>query len=333
MSTKFLTVNEDLTVKEVMVHITKMAHTVDYISIIYITKNTKLVGYIKLKDLIVARANEKIADIMVKRFVTAMASDDKEYVSKIMKETNESSIAIIDQLNRIIGIITYDDLMDIIELEYEEDYTKFAAISDKEIDKDSSNLSNSIKSRLPWLLILLGLSIITSIILSIFESKLSVSGNGAIILASKLAVYLPLILGMSGNTGTQSLAVMIRYLTNSDELNISKMKKHLLREFNTGVFQGIIIGILIILMINLTTFIRFGSIESNNLTYSLVIGLSVFIALTISTTMGAVIPLIINSLKIDPAVASGPFITTLSDIITLSIYYSISLTILLPLFI
>ncbi len=331
MSDSFLTVDIDNTVKETMTHITKEAHLVDYISIIYITQKSKLIGYLRLKDLIVARANELITDIMETRFPKALPTDNKESVANVMAETNESSIPIVNESNMIMGIITHDDLIDIIALSEEEDYTKFAAISDTDIDLESGKLRNSIKSRLPWLTILLGLSLVTSLILSFFSQKLSGS-NGAILLASKLAIYLPLILGMAGNTGTQSLAVMIRYLTKNEEIDKTKIRIHLYRELRAGVLQGLIIGVLIFGMINLSTFVAQGSVDSRNLIYATVTASSIFIALSVSTILGAIIPLLMTKAKIDPAVASGPFITTVSDIITLSIYYSVSLLILLPLF-
>jgi len=137
---------------------------------------------------------------------------------------------------------------------------------------------------------------------------------------------------MAGNTGTQSLAVMIRYLTKNEEVEAEQIRYHLSRELRTGFSQGFIIGILILGMINLTNLLTKGALTDVDIIYSLVTGGSVFIALSVSTIMGATIPLLMTKLKIDPAVASGPFITTVSDIITLSIYYSVSLLILLPLF-
>ncbi len=331
MSDSFLTIPITASVKEAMVHVTENAHNVDYISIMYVTEGKKLAGYLKLKDLIVARANEMIQDIMETRFPKVLPSEDKESVANIMQETSESSLPIVNEEDEIVGIITHDDLMDIIATVEEEDYTKFAALSDTEIDIENSNLKRSVRSRLPWLTILLGLSMITSMILSFFEHRLSGNG-GSLLLASRLAVYLPLILGMAGNTGTQSLAVMIRYLTKNEEANADQIKYHLSRELRTGLSQGFIIGLLIFGMVNLTTLITQGAIASLDLTYATVTSGSVFIALSVSTLLGALIPFVMTKLKIDPAVASGPFITTVSDIITLSIYYSVSLIVLLPLF-
>ncbi len=330
MSDSFLTVDVHFSVKQAMVHVTQNAHEVDYISILYVTDNQRLVGYLKLKDLIVARAEEKIEEIMETRIAKALPHENKESVALMMQETNESSIPIVNENDQILGIITHDDLMDIIALQEEEDYTKFAAVIDTEIDIEKANLKKSVKSRLPWLSILLGLSMVTSIILSLFEHHLDI--NDGALLGSRLAVYLPLILGMSGNTGTQSLAVMIRYLTKNEDIDSQQIRYHLFREVRTGISQGFIIGSLIFGMIIITRLITSGSILSLDLTYAGVTAVSVFIALSVSTTLGALIPLLMAKRKIDPAVASGPFITTVSDIITLSIYYSISMLILLPLF-
>ncbi len=332
LTDSFLKINNDINVKNAMKIVTTKAHDVDYISIIYvIDKNNCLEGYIKLKDLIVARGDEQISDIAKTRFPKVYPNDDKEYVASLMQETSESSIPVIDEDGHLEGIVTHDDLMDIISLAKEEDYTKFAGLGEVEINLNANTLKKSVKSRLPWLSILLGLSMITSIILSIFENFLS-GPNGSTLLLSRLAVYMPLILAMAGNTGTQSLAVMIRYLSTNQELEKAKIKKHLLRELKTGIVQGIIIAVLIFLMINITFYIVNNSFESRNIIYSLVVAFSVLLALFISTSLGAIIPLVMNKLKIDPAVASGPFITTISDIVTLSIYYSISLAILLPVF-
>jgi magnesium transporter len=181
------------------------------------------------------------------------------------------------------------------------------------------------------LTILLGLSLFTSIILSVFESSFTGS-DGAKLLAAKLAVYLPLILDMSGNTGTQSLAVMIRYLTKNKDIDNQRIKNHVLREFRTGIFNGLLIGTLVFLMIAVTTVISNQGLSGRNLIYAFVASGSIAFSLVVSTTLGALVPLIMFKLKKDPAVASGPFITTISDIITLTIYYSISLLVLLPLF-
>jgi len=182
LTDSFIVLNADLSVKEAMKVVTNKAHEVDYISIIYcIDTNGVLLGYIKLKDLIIARANEILRDIIKERFPKVYPSDDKEYVAKLMQDTSESSIPVINEEGKIEGIITHDDIMDIISLAAEEDYTKFAGLGEVDIDIETITLKKSVKARLPWLMILLFLSMITSIILSLFEGSFTGSENAKIL--------------------------------------------------------------------------------------------------------------------------------------------------------
>jgi magnesium transporter len=178
-------------------------------------------------------------------------------------------------------------------------------------------------------MILMMLSMVTSLILSVFDARLSMTSPGAR-LASQLAVFLPLILGMAGNTGTQSLAVTIRYLSKNESTESNVLKKMIYRELKTGIFQGVLIGIIVFGMILLNRYAGQNLLESLDYIYALATATSILLALFISTTLGALIPMFMYRIGRDPAVASGPFITTISDIITLSVYYAIGMSILLP---
>lgn len=330
MSNSFIELSKSMTVKEAMRKVTSVAGETDYISILYVLEKKHLVGYLKLKQLIIARASQTIGEIMETRMVSVQATDDKESAAQLLTEYGISSIAIVDQDNHLIGIATHDDLMDVISEAKSEDYRKFAALVADDEALKSDNIIKNVKNRLPWLAILLGLSLLTSVILGLFEHQLTGS-VGAMTLAASLAIYLPLILDMSGNTGTQSLAVMIRYLTkNKQDLNKQEMKQHIKRELFTGITQGFFIGIMIMGIILLTRWASRGSLDQVAFMTAIVTSGSICVALIVSTVNGAMIPLVMNHFKIDPAVASGPFITTISDIITLTLYYSISLAILLP---
>ncbi|NLF48335.1 MAG: magnesium transporter [Acholeplasmataceae bacterium] len=333
MSNSFIRLTCAMTVREAMKKVVAIAGDTEYISIIYVVDEHQLVGYLKLKTLIIARAEEKIADIMETRLFYAHPGDDKEDVALMMQEYGESSMAIVDDTEHLVGIVTHDDLMDIISDTKSEDYARFAGLADGDIDLKTDTVLDSVKNRLPWLSVLLLLSMGTSLILSLFEGSMTASA-GAILLSSKLAVYLPLILDMAGNSGTQSLAVMIRYLTGGKpELTRKTMGKYLFREVGTGILQGALIGILVFLLVLLTNWITTGILaDHRSLLTGIVTGFALWLTLTISTILGAVIPLGLDRMKIDPAVASGPFITTITDIIALSIYYAISLAILLPLY-
>lgn len=329
LNDSYLTVDINDTVKQAMKHVTSNAHDTDYISIIYIVQNLELKGYVRLKDLLAARANERMIDIMENRFPHVLINDDVETVAKVMQETKESSIPIMDESFHLQGVVTHDDLLEIIAMVEEEDYTRFAGLSDFDEDINTLSIKQSVKSRLPWLAILLLLSMVTSSILSIFDSRLSMSGP---LLAARLAVFLPLILDMAGNTGTQSLAVTIRYLSKNEEIERAMIKKMIMREFKTGIVQGLLIGVIVFGMILLTNYWNQSTLVKIDYIYAVVTSMSILVALIVSTTLGGFIPLLLNRFKIDPAVASGPFITTVSDIITLSIYYAIGMSILLPLY-
>lgn len=330
MSNSFIELSKSMTVKEAMKKVTTVAAETDYISILYVLEKKHLVGYLKLKQLIIARASETIGDIMESRMVSVQATDDKESAAQLLTEYGLSSIAIVDSDNHLIGIATHDDLLDVISEAKSEDYRKFAALVADDEALKSDNIIKNVKNRLPWLAILLGLSLLTSVILGLFERQLTGS-LGAMTLAASLAIYLPLILDMSGNTGTQSLAVMIRYLTkNKQELTRKALKQHITRELYTGITQGFLIALMVMVIMVLTRFVSKGSLDPKAWVTALVTSASICVALIVSTVNGAIIPLVMNQFKIDPAVASGPFITTVSDIITLTLYYSISLAILLP---
>jgi magnesium transporter len=329
LNDSYLTVQIDDSVKKVMKYVTQNAHDTDYISIIYVVENLELKGYVRLKDLITARANELMSDVMETRFPHVLINDDVETVANMMQETKESSIPIIDESFHLQGIVTHDDLLEIIAMIEEEDYTRFAGLSDFDQDINTLSIKQSVKSRLPWLSILLILSMVTSSILSLFDSRLSVSGP---LLAARLAVFLPLILDMAGNTGTQSLAVTIRYLTKNDQVDRKMIRSIILREFKTGIVQGILIGFIVFGMILLTSYWTNDVLVRIDYIYALVTSISIIVALIVSTTLGGFIPLLLDRFKIDPAVASGPFITTVSDIVTLCIYYAIGMSILLPLY-
>ncbi|MFH0993190.1 MAG: magnesium transporter [bacterium] len=331
MSNSFIELGVSMKVTDAMKKVTSVAGETEYISILYVVDRQKLVGYLFLKQLILARAQQTIGDIMETRVIAARPHDDKETVARMIQDYGHSSLPIVDEENRMVGIVTHDDLMDIIADIKSEDYAKFAALSAEEIAIETESVAVSVKSRLPWLFILVGLSMVSSIILSVFESRMSAAG--AFLLAANLAIYLPLLLDMSGNSGTQSLAVMIRYLTTrKNTLTRLQIRRQLIREIGTGVVEGLAIGAIVFAVSFVVAIVRSGwPADPAILTLGIVTAGSIAITLMVATFLGAFVPLVMVWLKKDPAVASGPFITTIADIITLTIYYTVSLAVLLPL--
>ena len=314
MTTEYIEININDTVEKAMKKLIKQAVEAATLNTIYITdsKNT-LVGTLSLREMILARKGQLIKDIMNSRIISVQTSLDQEDVADIFKDYDFTSLPVVDKLNRMLGIITVDDIIDVIEEEASEDYSRLAAISDVEIDSDTETIWMSAKKRLPWLLVLSVLGFATSTIIAQFEGTLSA--------VPTIALFMPMILGMAGNTGTQALAVTVRGLNNDEFDDKSQIRKHLLREIGTGLLNGVIIGII---LFGVT--LLFLTLTKNPQAFEItqVVSLSIVVSLAASTLSGALIPIVINSFKIDPAVASGPFVTMVVDIIALSVYFSLA---------
>jgi magnesium transporter len=314
MNTEFIEIHESDTVEKAMKKLIDQAVDAESINILYIVDdNDILLGTLSLREMILARKGQIIKNIMNKRIISVKTSMDQEDVADIFKDYDFTSLPVVDTLNRMLGIITIDDIVDIIEEEAVEDYSRLAAISDAEIDADTETVWMSAKKRLPWLLILSILGFLTSTIIAQFADTLAA--------VPTIALFMPMILGMAGNTGTQSLAVTVRGLNNGEFDDKSSVRKHLLRELGTGLLNGVLIGIILFVV----TYI-FLTIMNNPdaLKITEVVSLSILASLTFSTLLGALMPIVINSFKIDPAIASGPFVTMINDILALTVYFTLA---------
>ncbi len=333
MSTNYIELPASMSVKDAMRKVTAIAGDTEYISILYVVDKQRLVGTLKLKDLIVARAAQTIADVMDRRFASARPEEDKETVARRMQDYGESSMPILDENGKLLGILTHDVMIDIISEVHSEDYGRLAGLGSADLEDQTETTFSAVKSRLPWLALLLGLSFLSSLVLSLFAGAFP-DAPGAGLLAANLAVYLPLILDMSGNTGTQSLAVMIRFLIeNPDSLERKTVGIHLRREWFSGMIQALLLGILTFGIVCFTEALSTGmQLDSRTLLFATVTAFAIFVALAMANLLGALIPLLMAKLKFDPAVASGPFITTVADLVSLTLYYSISLLLLLRLY-
>ena len=314
MTTSYIEVDVNDTVEQAMKKMIAQAVEAETINVIYITNDSnKLLGLMSLREMILARKGQMIKDVMNQRIVSVKTSLDQEDVAEIFKDYDFTTLPVVDHLNRMLGIITIDDIIDVIEEEATEDYSRLAAISDVDIDIDTETVWMSAKKRLPWLLILSVLGFATSTIIAQFESTISA--------VPTIALFMPMILGMAGNTGTQSLAVTVRGLNNNEFDSKSDIRKHLLREVGTGLLNGVIIGIILFIVTYLFLELT-GNADALKITE--VVSLSIFASLAVATLFGALIPIVINSFKIDPAIASGPFVTMIIDILALSVYFTLA---------
>lgn len=241
---------------------------------------------------------------MSERVISSNVADDQEDVAQTMRDYDLIALPVIDYQDHLLGIITIDDILDVMDEEASEDYSKLAGVSD--IDSTNDTVFQTAMKRLPWLLILTVLGMITASILGQFEETLSQ--------VALLAAFIPIISGMSGNSGTQSLAVSVRNISTGEIDEQSKFKLAL-RESGSGLLTGFCCALSLFLIIILLY---------REPVLALIVSISLTIAMTVGTLMGAIIPMFMNKMNIDPAVASGPFITTINDIISMLIYFGLA---------
>lgn len=305
MTTEFIAIYKTQTAKQAMEQLKAEAPDAETIYYLYIIDDDKhLAGVLSLRDLIIADENTVIGDIMSEKIVFVSVAEDQEEVAIMMRDYDLLALPVIDFQHHLLGIITVDDILDVMDEEASDDYSKLAAVSD--VDRPDENAVISAKKRLPWLIILLFLGMLTASLIGQFEKTLNE--------VAVLAIFIPLIAGMAGNTGTQSLAVAVRGLATGEYGNKGKTKL-ILREAGTGLITGTVCGIIIAIVIFLW---------KDQLFLGLLVGFTILATLTVATIAGSLIPLVMDRLKIDPAVASGPFISTINDIISILIYFGMA---------
>ncbi|PLS15448.1 magnesium transporter [Bacillus sp. M6-12] len=305
MTTEFIAIEANQTVRSAMYILKKEAPEAETIYYLYVVDEEKrLVGVISLRDLIVSDDDTMILDIMFDRVVSVSVSEDQEEVARVMRDYNFLAVPVVNFQNHLLGIITVDDIIDVMEEEASDDYSKLAGVSD--MDRVDKGPFAAAKKRLPWLVILLFLGMMTASLIGRFEETLN---QKAI-----LAIFIPLIAGMAGNTGTQALAVAVRGIATGDLEDESKWKL-IIREAGTGLITGATCGVLITLIVYFW---------QGDLFLGFLVGLSILATLIVATLAGSLVPLIMHKMNIDPAVASGPFITTINDIISILIYFGMA---------
>lgn len=310
MTTEYVTISPTDTVSFVLDKLrnaTKKAETIYYLYVV--DKNRKLIGVLSLRELISSDVDTTVHSIMKDQVITVYAHTDQEEVSKLIKNYDLLAVPVITNDGTIIGIVTVDDVIDVIEEETTDDIGEMTA-SKGALDLETDSLTTT-KKRLPWLIVLLFIGLATAGLITQFEATLTE--------VAVLAMFIPLIADMGGNTGTQSLAVVVRGLA-LHPFNRTLVVRLLKREAQTGLLMGFVCGIIVSL---LAIFLPFGSPV-----FGVIIGVSLFATVFFSTLTGTIIPLIVHRFKIDPAIASGPFITTINDIVGLFIYFSIASTLL-----
>ncbi|WP_160725722.1 magnesium transporter [Bacillus sp. USDA818B3_A] len=305
MTNRFVWIRDYFTVREAVDKFKIFAEFAESINYLYVIDEArKLVGVVSYRDLLLAEPEEKIREIMYERVISVSVTTDQEVVAQTAERYDFLAVPVVDENNILVGIVTVDDIIDVVIQEANEDIEKLSA-SGKSIDFETKTLVAAAR-RLPWLILLLFIGVISGRIISSFEETLQ--------RVVALAFFMPMIAGMTGNTGTQSLAVVVRGLITQD-IDRRVIKRLISRELGVGITIGIICAIIIAII---------AYIWQGNLILGAVVGASLFFTLIIGTLAGTIIPLILYRVNIDPAVASGPLITTLNDIFSLMTYFGIA---------
>ena len=265
-----------------------------------------------LKDLIIARQESPLEDQIVTSYPYVYGQEQIDDCIEKLKDYSENSIPVLDNDNKLLGVITSQSIVELVDDEMGEDYAKFAGLTAEEDLKEP--LKESIKKRLPWLLILLGLGMVVSSVVGVFEQVVSQ--------LTIIMCFQSLILDMAGNVGTQSLAVTIRVLM--DESLTGKQKLELVfKEMRIGLCNGALLGILSFVLIGLYIYLFKGKTLVFAYAVSGCIGVALLLAMLISSAVGTCIPLFFKKVGVDPAVASGPLITTVNDLVAVVTYYGL----------
>ena len=315
MNVEYLSLKKDMTVADAFKRIRRIGGELETINILYVTDPTRhLQGVLSVRDLLLADEDDRIEDLMDPNVVSVMTLDDKEDVAQAMSKYDYLAMPVVDQENRLIGIVTVDDAMDVIEEATTEDFEKMAAMlpSDKPYLKTSTIATW--KARLPWLMILMLSATFTGLILNHFESKLAA--------CLVLNAYIPMLSGTGGNSGTQASVAVIRALS-LGEVDFSDLLQVLRKELCVSFLCGICLAAANFVKMLIIDRLLLGN-DAVNLTVCAVVCLTILFVVIFAKCVGCCLPLLAEKINLDPAVMASPFITTIVDATSLLIYFALA---------
>ena len=307
MTTEYASLKPNLTIAEALKNIRQMAPNKETIYYLYVVDNEeKLVGVVSLKDLVLGEPSQKIAEIMHPEVISVKENQDQEEVAHLIAKYNFLAMPVVDKKNKLSGIVTVDDTIDIIKEENTEDIHKMAAMEAPEEEYFKSSFFTLARKRILWLIALLIAQTFTGNILKGYSHALEAM--------VALAYFIPLLIGTGGNAGTQSSATIIRGLA-TGEISLKHIFRVMRREIGLGLVLGAILGLF-----------GFGRavLTEGNVLLGLTVGIGLAATITVATITGAFLPLLLRRMRIDPAVAAGPFISTAIDLTGLIIYFQIA---------
>ena len=308
MTTEFVDLKKELTVNQAIDRIRQIGFDRETINTMYvIDDNRKLEGIIEIRKLLLTNENEIIGSLMDINYVYIQTTDDQEDVAALFKKYGYLSMPVVDNEHRLVGIITVDDILDVIEEENEEDFAKMNALAPSDEEYLTSSVIELAKKRIYWLLFLMVSATFTGIIIRRYEDVL----NSVVVLAS----FIPMLMDTGGNAGSQASTLIIRGLA-LGELRLRDFSKIVWKEFRISLLVGIILASI--------NFLRLYFLEKMSLNVSLTVCISMLLIVILAKVIGGVLPLLAKRLKMDPAIMAGPLITTIVDAFALVIYFKIA---------
>ncbi len=314
ITTNFICIKQNLTIRQAMHELVRQAGENDNISTIYVVdEKNRFCGAIDLKDLIIARESTKLETLISYAYPYLLDHEKISDSIQKIKDYAEDSLPVLDKNKKIVGIITSQDVVEAVDDELGEDYAKLAGLASEEDIKETTK--ESVKKRLPWLIILLFLGMGVSTVVGAFE--------GVVAVLPVVICFQSLILDMAGNVGTQSLAVTIRVLMDENLTGKDKLKL-VIKEMKVGFCNGALLGILALVCLGVYIALFKGYAFGTAMVISACVGVSLLVAIVISSLIGTLVPMLFHKMKIDPAVASGPLITTVNDLVAVVTYYGLA---------
>ena len=319
MTTNYICIRKDMTIRQAMSELVKQAGENDNISTLYVVdENERFYGAIDLKDLIVARADDSLEKLIARSY--PYVTDHEKISDSIDRIVDyaERSLPVLNESGKLLGIITSADVVELVNDQMGDDYAKLGGLTSEE--DLNEGVFQSVKKRLPWLVALLFLGMLVSSVVGAFESVVAV--------LPIVICFQSMVLDMAGNVGTQSLAVTIRVLVD-ENLTTSKKLHLLFKEMRVGLVNGALLAVMALGFLGV--YIHFFKAYAWGQAFLLsgCVGISLIVAMVISSLVGTVIPMLFHKIHIDPAVASGPLITTINDLVAVVVYYGLAMIVLI----
>ena len=317
MTTEFVELKREMTVGEALDHIRRVAPDKETVYTCYVTDGTRhLLGLVTALALLTSPTDKKIGDLMNEHVISARTSDDREEVAKTLTKYDFLALPVVDSEDRLVGIVTVDDALDVISEETEEDFAKMAGMSPSEAPYLKTPALRLFRARIPWLLLLMVSATFTGMIISGFENALAKQ--------VVLTMFIPMLMDTGGNSGSQSSVTIIRALSLGD-VHFGDILRVLRKELTTALLCGVTLAAVAFVKLMTVDNLLSGGVT---LTVALVVSLTLLCTVLAAKFIGATLPLLVHKVGLDPAVAASPMITTIVDAIALLVYFAIATALL-----